>query len=114
MQKYQTKSPLKALLPIPIQLVIDALLLGLALFLDIRLYDPPEGMLGTPFPVFFILAFLFLSVITLVVTLVSVIIMIVRLVNRSREKKALSEASVSDEEAGSRSAAAEEEPPVNR
>ncbi len=113
MQKYQTKSPLKALLPIPIQLAIDALLLALALFLDIRLYDPPEDMIGTPFPVFFILAFLFLAVVTLVVTLVSVITMIVRLVNRSREKKALGEAAASDAGAGSRTSAQEEEQPEN-
>ena len=77
--------PLLNLLLIPAQLVIDVIVICLAMWVDVATFDPPEGMLGTPFPVWGLLAACLMAVVTIVV----VIVAIVRTVSRSVQKKQL-------------------------
>lgn len=89
-QKKQKKEPkpLLNLLLIPAQLVIDVIVVTLAMVLDVATFERPEGMLGTPFPVWGLLALLVMAVITVIV----VIIAIVRTIARSAQKKQMQKA----------------------
>ena len=78
------KKPWSLLWLIAIQIVVDILVIYGAAMLDVSVYKPSHEEPGCMFPVFFTLAVLAMSIITLVV-IIAVLIYIAVL--RSRQKK---------------------------
>lgn len=86
MKNRKEKGPLRYLLNIPLQLLIDGAVLALAANLDLSMADPNPEHLGHPFPVFTLIAAFLFGVITVVVVLSS-IIKALKAWKRKRENK---------------------------
>lgn len=79
------KKPWTLLWLIAIQIVVDILVVYGAAMLDVALYKPSPEQPGHLFPVFFVLAVLAMSIITLIVV-VAVLIYIAVLRNRQKKE----------------------------
>ena len=79
------KKPWTLLWLIAIQIVVDILVIYGAAMLDATLYKPNHEEPGGMFPVFFILAVLAMSIITLVV-IIAVLIYIAVLIKRQKKE----------------------------
>lgn len=80
--------PLMNLLLIPAQLVIDAIVIGLALWADVATFERPEGMLGTPFPIWGLIALCVMGLITVIVVIIAIVRTVFRCVQKRQMKKA--------------------------
>ena len=83
--KKKSEHPLRKLLLIPAQLVLDVLVLSWAASADIH-QIPAEDALGHPFPVLTLLAIAVMGVATLVVIVLSIILTAAGLRKKRREK----------------------------
>ena len=87
MAKNKTIKPFKWLLLIPIQIVIDALVMWGAVYLDSVIYSDAANMQGHPAPAFTLIAFMLFGLITLVVFAIAIIMFIVSCVRKASKKK---------------------------
>ena len=87
MAKDKKIRPLKWLLLIPIQVIIDALVMWGATYLDSVIYSDAANMQGHPAPAFTLIAFMLFGLITIVVFIVAIIMFIVSCVRKASQKK---------------------------
>ena len=87
MAKDKTIKPFKWLLLIPIQVLIDALVMWGAVYLDSLIYSDAANMQGHPAPAFTLIAFMLFGIITLVVFVIAIIMFIVSCVRKSSQKR---------------------------
>ena len=87
MAKNKTIKPFKWLLLIPIQIVIDALVMWGAAYLDSVIYADAANMQGHPAPAFTLIAFMLFGLITVVIFAVAIIMFLVSCVRKASQKK---------------------------
>ena len=84
-QKKKQRNPYRSLIAIAVQLVIDVLVVGYVLHIEVG--TRPEGVLGHPTGALTFMAMAFMFFITLIVAAIALIIMLVRLKDRSRDEE---------------------------
>lgn len=84
-KKQKQKSPFRHLIAIPIQIVIDIVILIAGVLIDVLIPADPN-VLGHKAPAFTIFAFVLAVIITVIVVLIAVIRTIVGLVKQGKEK----------------------------
>ena len=83
--KKKKRSPYRSLIAIPVQLVIDVIVVALAFNAEIG--SRPEGVLGHPTGAITFMFAAFMFFITLIVSAIALVIMLVRLKNRSVDEE---------------------------
>lgn len=97
-QAKKPRHPLSYLLPIPIMLGLDYLLIMASMWLDVYLYRPVPERPGHPMPVVSLIVMLLLALITLIVIFIAVFRCIRSAIRQSRAKnEAVQERSVYEE-----------------
>ena len=92
-QERKTKSPYRWLLAIPVQMLINVLLVPLGVWVDMRFWEAArvtaeeQGYIGHGIPVFTVLVPLAGAVVTVIVVVVSFICTIVSLVRLDRKQR---------------------------
>ncbi|MCR5501952.1 MAG: hypothetical protein K6F53_03005 [Lachnospiraceae bacterium] len=83
------KSPLRALwalLIIPATVLIDYLLVIVGAIIDVSIYEPKEGMVGSPVP-FFSVIFILIAIVFSIIALIVMIVLIITLAVGAKKEK---------------------------
>ena len=80
-------SVLLPFITIPIVILLDIGLIALGGFLDVSMYDPKPGTIGTPVPFFTVIFGVIAGIISLIGLIVMIILIIVGAVRLSRSNK---------------------------